>query len=384
MGHVFYSDARWARPAIAAAVLVVVTCRTDDADPHAGRSPGEPMNAPPSPGAVEPPTSPPPPTPMPSGPEAGNTAGGMAAASGTGQPGQSPPAATLTIEVPNVAPGDEDTKCSQVRLSNTSPLNVVRLHNRLTAGSHHFILTAMRDASVAEKPLERCLGFGGAVTGAPLSITQAHDDDVHLPDGVGYRLNAGQVMHLELHYINTTSQTLDIAATAELFAAEPGAQIQEGAVLLFGTANIAVPPHDMRQTPPVFLTPPAGTDGIKFYAITGHTHRFGTSVTVSLATQSTAPGTRLYAPVPFDWESPETKQLSPHVSVPPGGGFLLQCAWNNTGNTPLAWGESATAEMCFFWAYYYPRKNVFSIVVDNLPPELLQVLLPVAGLGSSP
>jgi hypothetical protein len=288
------------------------------------------------------------------------------------------PIASVKITVPQVQPGAEDTQCIQVKLSNTEPLDIVGLHNKLSNGSHHFILTALNDPAAPQQSLTRCQGFGGAVTGAPLTITQAHDDHVQLPEGLGYRLNPGHVLHLEMHYINTTDAPLDIEATSDLFAAAPGMQLQPAAVMLIGTADINVPPRTMVETGPKFLKLPAGMDDVKFFAITGHTHAHGTNVHVSLASADQAPVMELYAPKAFDWEAPESTPLTPHVSVPKDGGFLLNCAWHNTSDVELTWGESALQEMCFFWGYYYPRKEVFSIVVDNIDQELLK------GIASRP
>ena len=322
-------------------------------------------------GSAATPVSAPSPAAMPLAGSPSTTSAGNAAATPMPSPARQP-TATVMIAVPNVPPGGEDTRCVHVRLPGNAPLNVIKLHNQLSNGSHHYILTAVSEANASERPLERCAGFGGSVTGAPLSITQAHEDFVQLPEGVGYHLNAGHVLRLELHYINTGDHAIDISASTELFAAAPGAQIQEGAVMLIGTADFNIPAHSSKETAAKFLALPAGMEDVKFYAITGHTHRYGTNVKVSLASAPTTATLPLYAPQHFDWESPETAQLSPHVSVPKGGGFMLQCAWNNTGDSALRWGESATAEMCFFWGYYYPRKNVFSIVVDNLDQNLLK------------
>ena len=299
-------------------------------------------------------------------------AGAAAPASAAPQQPPPPPAATLTIKVPQVPPGGEDTQCVQIRMTNTAPVNVVKLHNTLSAGSHHFIVTALNDPMAPEAALKRCQGFGGAVTGAPLAITQAHDDSVQLSEGIGYALKTGQVMHLEMHYINTTDRPIDISATTELFAAAPGAVLQDAAVMLLGTADIAIPPRSMMESPQKFLKLPAGMQGVKFYQITGHTHRMGTAVNVSLAANANMPLMELYAPKNYDWEAPESKPLTPHLTVPPDGGFLLKCAWNNTSDMQLGWGESALDEMCFFWGYYYPRKDVFSIVVDNIDQAILK------------
>lgn len=315
---------------------------------------------------------------------AGSGAAGTGAPVNNAQQAVAPPqpsAASLIITVPQVPPGGEDTQCVQIRMTNTAPLSVVKLHNKLSAGSHHFIVTALNDPAAPEQALKRCQGFGGAVTGAPLAITQAHDDQVLLPEGIGYSLKVGQVMHLEMHYINTTDRPLDISASSELFAAPAGASLQDAAVLLVGTADIAIAPHSMKESAQKFLKLPAGMQGVKFYAITGHTHRFGTQVQVSLASPSMSPLMELYAPKSYDWEAPESKQLTPPVTVPQDGGFLLKCAWNNTSDSQIGWGESALDEMCFFWGYYYPRKDVFSIVVDNIDQEVLKR---VASMPPSP
>jgi hypothetical protein len=145
-------------------------------------------------------------------------------------------------------------------------------------------------------------------------------------------------------------------------------------VLLVGTTDINIPAHAKQMSTSKFLALPQGMDGVKFFAITGHTHRLGTNVTVSSASGPGAALNQLYAPERFDWEAPEMKQLTPHVTIPAGGGFMLQCSWNNTSDSAVKFGESATAEMCFFWGYYYPRKPVVSIVLDNLDPSIIKML----------
>jgi hypothetical protein len=280
----------------------------------------------------------------------------------------------LSVTVPKIAPGQEGTKCIQLKLPNAAPLEIVQLHNKLSPASHHFIVTALSDPAATEKPLEDCKPFRGALAGAPLAITQKHDDLVSLPEGVGYRLNTQQVMHLELHYLNSGEQTVDVMGEVEFVAAPPGAALQDGSVLLVGTTDINIPAHAMQKSAQKFLALPQGMDGVKFFAITGHTHRLGTHVAVSLASGPNAPMAELYSPERFDWEAPEMKQLTPHVSIPPGGGFMLQCSWNNTSDSAVSFGESATAEMCFFWGYYYPRKPVVSIVLDNLDPSIIKRL----------
>lgn len=326
-------------------------------------------------------------TPANAGAGAGGS-GGMAAAAGTASAGTSAPGQAnagtsagvagttsstpepitykASIHVPQVAPGEEGTECVQVRLSNTAPVNVIRLHNTLSLASHHFIVSKVTDPEGAEAAIAPCVAFRGAIKGAPLTITQKKDDDIELPAGVAYNLAAGQVMHLELHYLNVGSTPVDVSAETELFAAPAATPLQEATVMLIGTAAFSIAPHTTGSTGPKFTALPDEMAGVHFFAITGHTHRFGTDVQVSAAASEDQAGTLLYAPQPFIWDAPEMKRLEPAVVVPDGGGFSYECKWNNPSEDTIMFGESALAEMCFFWAYYYPKKPVTNVLLDGL------------------
>jgi hypothetical protein len=295
-------------------------------------------------------------------------AGGLGGAGGVA-PEQEPLRASITV--PQVAAEEEGTVCVQVRLDNAEPVNVVRLHNTLSMASHHFIVSKVTDPAGTEEPLTPCVPFRGAIRGAPLTITQKHDDEIVLPPGVSYGLGAAQILNLELHYLNATDAPLDVVATTELYVAPADAELQEASVLLVGTGDIAIDPHTTDSSGVKFTALPQGMEGVRFFAITGHTHRFGTNVEVSSAASDGQAQALLYAPVPFLWDAPEMKQLEPAIEVPAGGGFSFECEWNNTSDAVIGFGESALAEMCFFWAYYYPRKPVTNVLLDGLDLSVL-------------
>lgn len=263
----------------------------------------------------------------------------------------------LSIKVPGVPPGTEGTKCLRVGLGNDAPIHVAKIHNTLSQSSHHFVVSTVEDPTVTEAPLFDCPPFRAPLTGAPLVITQKHDDVTTMPNGVAYAIAANQLMHLELHYINTGSETADIEAVSDLYPVDGSSgNLQEASFLLIGNLDISIPPHTSYSTGPAFQPLPAGFEGVNFYALTGHTHRFGTNVTVGVAASSSADVKMLYEPQPFKWDEPVVTHLSPTVTVPNGGGFSFQCDWYNPTDNTVTFGESALAEMCFFWAYYYPRR----------------------------
>ena len=270
------------------------------------------------------------------------------------------------IRVPGVLPNEEGTVCTQVRLDNAAATNVTKLHNTLSPASHHFIVSKVTDPLAGEEPVVPCTPFRGAVRGAPLTITQKHDDTVLLPEGVAYTVEAGQLMHLELHYINVSAGVLDVVAETELYPARENEPLQEATVMLIGTGDILIGPRQRVSTGPKFIPLPPGMEGVRFFAITGHTHRFGESVKVSSARDLGQPDTLLYDPQPFIWDAPEMKRLEPAAEVPAGGGFNFECTWVNSTDAIITFGESALAEMCFFWGYYYPKKPVTNVLLDGI------------------
>ncbi len=284
----------------------------------------------------------------------------------------------LSIAIPGVPAGTEDTRCIQTRLPNAAAISVTKLHNTLSEGSHHFIVSTLTAANAMEMPLTPCKPFRTALQGGPLAITQTKDDTVVTPAGVGYSLDQSQLVSLELHYINTSPDTLDIHAETEIFPADAGANLQPSTVELVGTTSFSIAPMASASTGPRFIAMPTELDGVNYFAITGHTHRLGTAVKVSSAASATASPAVLYAPTPFQWDSPPMQKLSPAVQLPSGGGFVLQCDWQNTTNSAITWGESALNEMCFFWAYYYPKKSVSNLILEGIGPVDPNVIL---GLG---
>lgn len=196
-------------------------------------------------------------------------------------------------------------------------------------------------------------------------VTQKHDEEITLPDGVGYALGAHQLMHLELHYINTTDKTADVRAESELFPVDWRGEGQEAGFLVAGTMDIAIPPRSTDSTGDIYLPIPEALEGVKYYAVTGHTHRFGTSVSISTASNHDAEGTSIYEPSSFDWSAPEVKYFDPPLQIPSGGGFRVNCTYDNPTDDTITYGESALTEMCFFWAYYYPKNPKQQVLIHR-------------------
>ncbi|MEZ4361363.1 MAG: hypothetical protein R3B48_14350 [Kofleriaceae bacterium] len=279
-----------------------------------------------------------------------------------------------------VPAGQENTQCAVLTLDNEAPIKVHQMRNVLGSASHHMIV--YRDDASAEQPTPvNCKPFAGTLTPSaatsPIMITQRSEEILTLPDGVAYTFAAHQKVRLEMHFLNATDQPQMITGTSEFYAAKPEQIRDEADFLFIGSPDINLAPRSTGVVD-AFFTVPASLAGAKFFAITGHTHQYGTEMTVATAASRTDAPASVYAPVPFLWSEPETVKQDPPFEVPAGGGFNFHCGFRNTSNTTVKFGESTEDEMCFFWAYYYPSKGsrVCVHTIRASPPEGVDVCCP--------
>jgi hypothetical protein len=263
----------------------------------------------------------------------------------------------------SVPAGREDTQCIWMRLSNETEIKVYEMHNQLNPASHHLIVYKDDMDMTEQLTPTPCQPFTGALntTGmiAPIAITQKHDDMIFLPNRVAYTFAPHQMVKLEMHYLNASDQTQQVQATVDFFVAKSEDIDYEASILFTGSPDINIAPGETK-TLHQFFTVPAYLDlsASKIFAITGHTHKLGTDVNVRVAPSKTGPMTEIYAPDPFKWDEPETKSYNGDpFSIPKDGGLDFECSWTNTTSQTVGFGESATDEMCFFWAYYYPSQG---------------------------
>jgi hypothetical protein len=284
-----------------------------------------------------------------------------------------------------VQPSVESTQCVWLRLSNDAEIKVHQLHNVLGATSHHLIVYKDDMDTTEQTTPVPCQPFTGALntTGKifPMMITQKHDDELLLPHHVAYTLAAHQMIKIEMHYINAGEAAADATATVNFGAADPTAIHDEANILFIGTPDINLQPNQMTTVHAYFLPYSASLDlsSAKIFAMTGHTHKLGLSVEVNTSAEPAGPFTPAYAPASFLWNEPVTATFSPELMLPDGGGFDFTCTYYNDTSAAVKFGESADAEMCFFWAYYYPSNGSHLCAHITVQQAGLDLCCPEAG-----
>jgi Copper type II ascorbate-dependent monooxygenase, C-terminal domain len=289
-----------------------------------------------------------------------------------------PPAGSYTLQFGpiTVAPNYENTQCLTLNLGNSAPIHVGAIHNILGTSSHHMIVYAVAPQPVVSTPFN-CQPFTDTLNpadGSVLMVSQKKDDLLTFPQGVAYTLTANQMIRIEMHYINATAAATTLVSTTTLI---PTTDYQyEAGFLFIGDPDITLPPMASTTLGPEFFQAPAKYADVNFFAITGHEHKLGTGVTIETATSLSDPGTSIYNVPGWLWSEPATVTSNPPFKLPTNGGFKFTCTWDNTTASTVTFGESATDEMCFFWAYYYPSQGDEVCFHTNQVPGGIDICCP--------
>ena len=271
------------------------------------------------------------------------------------------------ISIPKIAAGQEMTVCSTVQLKNETDVDIVRLQADLQPGSHHLVLYRSTETVESLDPTP-CVPFEGIQQGiVPILIAEIHSTDIQLPKNVAYHFPPHQMVRIEAHYINVSQADIVGHGKVAMIQGDSGTTYQAADLMLMGSisqlSSQGVPPNTQSFTlNPGFFSGGTKIDFTKltFFALTGHEHHLGDTVTVAKSASKTDPGTMLYESKSWDNAPMLVFDDAHQLTFGAGEGFRWQCSYNSMDAVPkpttvTMFGQSAVSnEMCFMWAYYYP------------------------------
>ncbi|MEO8699616.1 MAG: hypothetical protein ABI867_06210 [Kofleriaceae bacterium] len=175
-----------------------------------------------------------------------------------------------------------------------------------------------------------------ACDGDPVIVATREQPELVLPEGVAFAFAAHQSLAIEAGpgvevdsiAVTITPREHATATAVVTHVALPAIAVGvNAAVVEAGTIAMVAP-----------------LDAATYVAFVGHTHRYGTGVRIAITTDAITDRIPVYLPIDFAWAAPPTQVIGP-LAMPGGGRFYVQCAYYNTGTTPV------TDELCGFWAY---------------------------------
>ncbi len=311
----------------------------------------------------------------------GGTGGGGSAGSGGGGGGGGQPGLTdggvpigdfyVTTGQYMVPAGSETVMCSTVRLPTSVDVDVTKIAATLTLGGHHLIMYKVTDTTESPTPT-KCDSVSNITSSIPLIIAQNADSTLNLPSGVAYHFAAGQMVRLEVHYLNASPNPMTVEGRVTMTPAVAGQTYQEADIMFCGSVSqlstLGIPPATASVAlNPGFFSGNSSIDftKIKVFGLTTHQHWTGKEATISKSTSASSAGTMLYDNTHWDAAPLQTFGDTNLISFAPGEGIRWQCTYDTLDASPaptstVKFGESArTNEMCFLWAYYYPSAGRF-------------------------
>jgi len=245
----------------------------------------------------------------------------------------------------SLAPGEEGYYC--VRTTATEDMYIRGFRPIAPLGTHHTALAY--DLQGGEDGTFRCdaasvgfkLIFGSGVGTAPFE----------LPEGVAFKLPAGEQILLNLHLYNTGDATLTGTSGVEIELMQPTEVVHEAEVIYAIDFDVKVPPGASET---------AGTctlDGDStIFGTFPHMHKLGSHMTGAL-------GGLTFHDEPYNFETQLNYRVGP-IDALRGDKIQYTCGYNNPTSSTVVFGDSTDDEMCVLGMYRYPARGAISLCIN--------------------
>ena len=264
------------------------------------------------------------------------------------------------------APG-EIQDCHVFKLGNARNVEIDRLEVKFPAGSHHVHIYRSSEP-VADSVYDCFKGIDwqkwSLVVGA-----QTKSMDWQLPDGVTLPLEPHQQLLAQIHWLNTTEESVDEVVDIKFHTTEES--VEHLGVLFGVNQRIDLAPGQRTRVEHFCPVP----EGAKLHAVMGHFHAHGEDYRMSERLPGQTTGKELYSSP--DEPGFEFKRFSPAHQVQPGAGLQYECGFFNWSGSRLTWGsDTETQEHCNMTAYYSPAQDTHSLCL--LEASKLSALTPAS------
>ncbi len=247
-------------------------------------------------------------------------------------------------------PGSEGYWC--VRATATEDIYIKSFKPIAPIGTHHTALAlASTPGSDGAYPCKASDAgfkqlFGSGLGTEPFS----------LPDGVAFKLPAGEQVTLNLHLYNTSDAPLTGTSGIEIERVAPEDVVHEAESIYAINFNVTVPPGSSTTTGRCTLD----ADGTIF-GVFPHMHRLGSHMKgVAVHGEQET----LLHDAAYNFETQLNYAIEP-VQMSRGDSIRYECGYTNTTGQTVRFGDSSDDEMCVMGVYRYPATGEVSLCVDG-------------------
>lgn len=177
-----------------------------------------------------------------------------------------------------------------------------------------------------------------------------------LPDNVAVTIEAGDVLLINFHMINYTSEDRASCYKANLHGVPEDEVDHEAGVIFFYNPFITIPAGgtaEAHHACPI-------TEDVNLVTAVSHMHERGVGYTATLWDgDPTEEGSTMLRELhsSTDWEDPDTDVFDPILELKAGQWIDWRCEYDNTEDRDISQGLKSTDEMCMFIGQYYPQNE---------------------------
>lgn len=245
-----------------------------------------------------------------------------------------------------VSAGTEVHVCREFVVPGEGPVSLSRFETQVPQGMHHVLAYhTPKKASDVTSDVFDC----GDVPG-PIFYEQSADGaGEQLPEGVGVVITGGEVVRLELHYLNVGQTDLEPTVKLNAWYAKEPLTAEAGSFFMYDR-DIAIPAHGS-FTARMHCEIPSD---ITIVDILPHVHVHG------VAQRMVVSGGDLSEPKAFvtttGYNDQETRRFPDGLQIKAGQSLDFECDYDNATDEDVVEGPSKEHnEMCMLLGDYYPR-----------------------------
>jgi hypothetical protein len=242
--------------------------------------------------------------------------------------------------------------CYGVDVARTEKYHVIGMAPRIENSKIvHHVLLFQAPASVASTPAP-CQS-GGALGWRIVYGWAPGGTAMDMPAAAGFPEDSGTTHYVvQVHYNNVAGLSGETDTSGMELCATDQLRPNDADIVAFGSERFSIPPHGTLDTTCSY-TLAAQVPELTIFAAMPHMHKLGTVIATT-----TAAGVDLGQKNPFSFQS---QGFVPVTATIKGGDVIkTRCAWNNTTDATVTFGEKTSDEMCYSFTMYYPR-------LPNLP-----------------
>jgi hypothetical protein len=270
--------------------------------------------------------------------------------------GPTPTGCTPDLHIAPTSPytmtSPETYACYGFDVPNTEKRHVTEIHVRIDNPKIvHHVLLLKSPVSTSGTPIDCNPGptlnspmlYAWAPGGLPLVV----------PAEAGFPQDGTTHYLVQVHYNNAAGSAAPTDGTGFDLCTTANLRKYDADVIAFGSESIAISPHSTGKVSSCF-TASSSLDGRRAFAAFPHMHKLGQSITTALKPASGAP---VDMGTDTAWSFSNQPWLPIDATIHTGDVIRTDCAWNNSTDLPVTFGQGTADEMCFSFTAYYPITN---------------------------